>query len=241
MSKRKTLFDEMLDLLIRISVIYVFFMAIFWIYNKQLFWKMLVWGLVLYTGSIIIILLIKRSKIHKQSQWRTDRDLLRWLRGMKPTEFEDYIAQLYSKLGYKTERVGGGYDGGVDVIAKKNGIKYYIQCKKYITSTVGVKEIREFYGVLVDHLTQGKGFFITTNKFTLEAEKFAEDKPIELIDGFKLISYIRLTEKDSEEPQQKEKICPKCGGKLEEKVGKYGKFLGCLNYPKCKYTKNILK
>lgn len=32
------------------------------------------------------------------------------------------------------------------------------------------------------------------------------------------------------------KICPKCGGALVERSGKYGKFIGCSNYPKCKYT-----
>ena len=32
-------------------------------------------------------------------------------------------------------------------------------------------------------------------------------------------------------------MCPKCGGKLVERNGKYGKFIGCSNYPKCKYTK----
>lgn len=31
--------------------------------------------------------------------------------------------------------------------------------------------------------------------------------------------------------------CPKCGGYLVERSGKYGKFIGCSNYPKCKYTK----
>ena len=31
--------------------------------------------------------------------------------------------------------------------------------------------------------------------------------------------------------------CPKCGGDLVERIGKYGKFIGCSNYPKCKYTK----
>ena len=31
--------------------------------------------------------------------------------------------------------------------------------------------------------------------------------------------------------------CPKCGGQLVEREGKYGKFLGCSNYPKCKYTR----
>ena len=31
--------------------------------------------------------------------------------------------------------------------------------------------------------------------------------------------------------------CPKCGGKLVLRQGKYGSFYGCSNYPKCKYTK----
>ena len=33
-------------------------------------------------------------------------------------------------------------------------------------------------------------------------------------------------------------ICPRCGEKLIKKVGKYGEFLGCSNYPKCKFIKN---
>lgn len=31
-------------------------------------------------------------------------------------------------------------------------------------------------------------------------------------------------------------ICPNCGGNLIEKKGKYGKFKGCSNYPKCRFT-----
>lgn len=34
--------------------------------------------------------------------------------------------------------------------------------------------------------------------------------------------------------------CPQCGGKLVEKNGKYGKFIACSNYPKCRYTKSKL-
>jgi hypothetical protein len=33
--------------------------------------------------------------------------------------------------------------------------------------------------------------------------------------------------------------CPRCGGKLVEKNGKFGPFLGCLNYPKCNFTKDL--
>lgn len=32
--------------------------------------------------------------------------------------------------------------------------------------------------------------------------------------------------------------CPKCGGQLVERTGKNGRFIGCSNYPKCKYTRN---
>ena len=31
-------------------------------------------------------------------------------------------------------------------------------------------------------------------------------------------------------------ICPKCGGKLVERTGKFGRFYGCSNYPRCKFT-----
>lgn len=35
------------------------------------------------------------------------------------------------------------------------------------------------------------------------------------------------------------RICPRCSGKLVERKGKYGKFLGCSNYPRCHFTYNL--
>ena len=36
------------------------------------------------------------------------------------------------------------------------------------------------------------------------------------------------------------RVCPECGkGKLSIKLGKFGAFLGCSNYPDCKYTKPL--
>lgn len=37
----------------------------------------------------------------------------------------------------------------------------------------------------------------------------------------------------------KKQICPRCGAKLVERNGNNGKFYGCSNYPKCKFTLNI--
>lgn len=36
-----------------------------------------------------------------------------------------------------------------------------------------------------------------------------------------------------------ERTCPLCHSQLVERQGKYGKFLGCSNYPMCKYTHKI--
>ena len=33
-------------------------------------------------------------------------------------------------------------------------------------------------------------------------------------------------------------ICPKCGSNLVERKGKYGRFIGCSNYPQCSFTQN---
>lgn len=32
-------------------------------------------------------------------------------------------------------------------------------------------------------------------------------------------------------------ICPHCGGHLVLRIGKYGDFYGCSNYPRCKFTR----
>ena len=182
--------------------------------------------------------LVNHRRFKKGEAWRSDRDLLKWLRGMQPSEFEKYIADLYYRLGYKTEAVGRSHDGGIDVIAEKGGVTNYIQCKKFITSKVPVSAVRDFYGALVDHLANGQGYFITTNTFTLEAQQFAKDKPMELVDGFALIKYIHLAKKDIEPgaTANAPQVCPECGGRMVERNGKFGTFYGCSNYPKCRHT-----
>lgn len=240
MARRKnTVVDILLDIFEAMFPLYVLYLISLWFTNKANFWRWVVYGVLYLFAVIAIVIWKKRKRFKMEGKWFSDRDLIQKLQGMKPWEFENYIADLFSKLGYKTEVTGGAYDEGVDVIAQKNGIKHYIQCKKFITQAVSVGAMRDFYGAIADHLANGKGYFITTNIFTLEAERFVEGKPIELIDGQKLIEYIRLAEKSKNKSDSK--VCPKCGGKLEEKVGKYGKFLGCSNYPKCQYTENIQK
>ncbi len=181
-------------------------------------------------------------RFNKGEKWRSDRDKLTWVRGLSPKEFEDYIAELFNRLGYRAHAIGGPNDGGIDVIAEKDGRKHYIQCKKYFKARkVELREVRDFYGALADKLANGKGYFITTSKFTLPAEQFADDKPIELIDGIRLLEYIKLVKPKEKEQDTRTDICPQCEGILIKRKGKYGEFMGCSNYPKCKHTVNLLK
>lgn len=52
-----------------------------------------------------------------------------------------------------------------------------------------------------------------------------------------------LVEKAYEDMPVKElervgRACPKCGGELVYRNGKFGKFISCINFPECKYTEN---
>jgi len=222
------------------NIFNVFVKELFKSFFLDLWWVWLFFILALVFKELAPII-VKNKKFSAINNIHSNKEILEKLRKLTPREFEYYIAFLFSRLGFKTERVGGSYDGGVDVIAEKDGIKHYIQCKKFISSQVSVGAVRDFYGSLVDKLSNGKGYFITTNKFTLEAEKFVETKPIELIDGFGLMKYVKLAELSNNEyfkNEEKEK-CPKCGGDLIERRGKYGKFFGCSNFPKCRFIKNI--
>lgn len=48
-----------------------------------------------------------------------------------------------------------------------------------------------------------------------------------------------LQEIRSQQNQIREGICPRCGGRLVVRHGRYGDFLGCSNYPRCRYTKDL--
>lgn len=80
-------------------------------------------------------------------------------------------------------------------------------------------------------------------EFTKEEVDYIYKKLNELnIDSFKQrvvhVKNVKRNIKEAEKKLRKNK-CPRCGGKLKKKKGKYGKFKRCKNYPECTFRINI--
>lgn len=115
------------------------------------------------------------------------------LASMDWQDFENLIRELFEK---KFSRNGGeckvtqaSRDGGVDAIAFNPdpilGGKIIIQAKRY-TNVVGVSAVRDLYGTLINE-GASKGILITTSDYGSDAHKFAEGKPLVLINGNNLL------------------------------------------------------
>lgn len=167
-------------------------------------------------------------------------------------EFEMLVGEACRRKGYTVnETGGGGADGGVDLVLKKGGDKFLVQCKQWKAFKVGVTTIRELYGVMASEGAVG-GFVVTSGVFTQEAKSFAKGKSIELIDGSELTAMIRQVQQQQQAVTSMGQStiqsttaasatpgCPKCGGSMVKRTAKKGSnagniFWGCSNYPHCR-------
>jgi restriction system protein len=104
--------------------------------------------------------------------------------------FEEFVAELFEALGYDVERTGGTGDEGADLRVRRRGLLGIVQCKYHSRGVVGSPELQKFLGT-IHHTASHKGFFVTTRTFSLAAEKFVAEHPIELIDGPRLIELVQ--------------------------------------------------
>lgn len=112
------------------------------------------------------------------------------LHRISPREFEIYIGELFSELGYeKVEVTSFSNDKGVDVLIEHKGEIIVVQCKRF-KGVIGSPYIQSFIGA-IHHAKADRGIFVTTSVFSFEAIKMASQHPIELVDGAKLAQLIR--------------------------------------------------
>lgn len=170
------------------------------------------------------------------------------LRRLSWREFEDLVGEAYRRRGYGVEKTGGGgADGGVDLILRKNNEKTLVQCKRWKTYKVGVDKVRELFGVVTAE-NADRGILVTCGRFTKEALAFQSGKPLTLIDGQALVQLVLNVQKDKPSSRwgaaPSETTCPICGSDMVLRTARRGAnagkdFLGCASFPKCRGTRQI--
>ena len=167
-------------------------------------------------------------------------------------DFERLVGEAFRRDGYTVEETGlGGADGGIDLVLRKGGRRVLVQCKQWKRDKVPVNVVREMYGLLVAHHAD-EVRIATVGGFTPDAARFAEGKPISLIDGETLLGMICSAQAAvAASPQRAESAaqvasattssapeCPRCGTQMVERKNRQtgSVFWGCPMYPKCRGT-----
>lgn len=125
------------------------------------------------------------AKSYKQRQQRTkfqsNLKAIDDLFNLTPVNFEKWVkSNIFEKEGWTVEETKITGDGGIDLTLHQNGEHSIAQCKRF-RSSVGEPPLRDFYGTMMSEGVS-RGYFVTTGVFTIQAQKFAEDKPIILMD-----------------------------------------------------------
>lgn len=187
----------------------------------------------------------KREHLLSETKQRGNQNALL---NMGWREFEMLVGEVFLQRGFTVVEIGSnGPDGGVDLVLKKNSETHLVQCKQWKAYKVGVKVVRELFGVMAAEGAVG-GYVVTSGVYTKEAKTFADGRNIELIDGSKLTQMIQgvkssipVTTNIVYETKN-DLTCPNCGSAMVKRNARRGanagqEFFGCSQYPACRGTR----
>lgn len=165
-------------------------------------------------------------------------------------EFELAMADAFRAGGYAVTVTPDGADGGVDLVLNRPVELILVQCKHWKVLKVGVKVVRELYGVMAAQGATG-GIVATSGRFTQEARGFAASVNVQLLDHDDVIRMLGLqevtvgpdsvptsagTHTSSEGGVPR---CPRCGEPMVIRTTRGGEnrgeqFWGCPRFPACR-------
>jgi len=183
------------------------------------------------------------------SKKENDIDLSTFKEGDKLKADEVYDKQLFtkpplryteSKLIKEMEDLGIGrpstYASTIATILKRKYVEY--QERKFVPTDQGTLTIEKLEKFFEE--------FISTD-YSKKMEDILDDIAQGDEEQLKVLRdfydyFMPLVEKAKEnmekvEPEKTGEMCPKCGSPMVYRLGKYGKFEACSNYPDCKYIK----
>ena len=207
--------------------------------------EVLAWG-----GTIAVVVLVVlidalgRARRLRRQRALSDLAKLTW------QQFEEVIADAFRRHGYRVREVGGRgrADGGVDLLLERDGETTVVQAKHWRSQRVSVQPVRELYGVQ-RAMHAERSMFVAMGRYTADAEKFAADVGMTLLDGEGLLKIISagLAGSVHELPTPDGHAappCPACGGEMVRRTARRGAhagedFWGCSAFPACRATMSI--
>jgi restriction system protein len=136
------------------------------------------------------------------------------LRHLSPQRFEDEMASLFARLGYKVQQTPYTNDFGRDAILEKNEEKYLLECKRYGEGNViGRPQLQKFHSAIISDKAVG-GYFVTTGTFTAGAKTHAPKLGVTLVDGDELLRYLARSKIPSLSDDSYLSMCKSCGTKV---------------------------
>lgn len=99
---------------------------------------------------------------------------------IQPREFEEIIAAVFERNGFRVQLTQQTHDGGRDIIAFRSDLdiesKFIIECKRYAKNRpVSVDLVRSLFGVQQSE-GANKAIIATTSHFTPAAKTFAKER-----------------------------------------------------------------
>lgn len=110
--------------------------------------------------------------------------LLREIDGLSGSDFEAFLADLFSRIGFRVLQTKVCGDQGADLVVERFGERSVIQAKRY-ENNVGNYAIQEVMAAISLYQAQN-GIVVTNSYFTKAAVELAVANDIELIDRDKL-------------------------------------------------------
>ena len=169
------------------------------------------------------------------------------LQSIKSTQNFTEPPARYSEAGLvkKLESLGIGrpstYAPTISLLTSRDYVR--IEKKQLIPNEIAFSMI----GVLEEHFSN-----IVDSEFTSHLEEKLDEIALDKADWQKVLSdfYYPFMEKISAGKTGIKSLktatpigekCPECGSELVLRKGRYGEFIACSNFPKCKYSRNVSK
>ena len=236
MGRRRRKKDDPLDMLIDIapSIILLIFLYLWFKFGNLT---------VPIAVIVIIAILVLGSAIyfyrrHKRKLMESGISLVDEMSG---EHFEELLMEHFKKLGYIAKMTARTADYGADLVLEKEDERIVVQAKRW-KQNVGIAAVQQVVGA-IKHYKASKGMVVSNSYFTSNAEKLARSNNIELWDRDQLVNFLskargkQLSEEVIDMSQSEGQICPRCGNRMVLRNGKYGRFWGCGDFPRCRFTK----